>query len=198
MIIMCEGPRGAGKSHLVDSFFARCKRENVHYYKWALSDWTKYLKLENQETESVYHYFTVPNFLTILELNDTILKDKIIVFDRAILSAYVWSIFRKRMNEDRLIEEFEKILNHPSFKNIVTVHLTKAENNKGIERVKTDIFDKYENYEIESKIYEKMINRFEKELSDSYKNNRLIKFANNFDFSSELSFDNLLYSIIDK
>ena len=37
MIVLIEGPRGAGKSHLVDDFFSENTNPNILYYKFAFS-----------------------------------------------------------------------------------------------------------------------------------------------------------------
>jgi hypothetical protein len=96
MIIFCEGPRHSGKTHLIDEFFKQNSNPNVIYYKFKFAKYIDDFGMRDQESGAGVHYFSIGNILTILELNKTLLKDKIVVFDRCIYSAYVWSIYRNR------------------------------------------------------------------------------------------------------
>ena len=108
MIVIIEGPRGAGKSHLVNRFFSQNLKDDYVYYKWDFAEWVK--ELEIDESKQGCHYFSVGNIITILELADNMFKDKILVLDRSLISAYVWAMYRNRMERKTLEEEFSKIM----------------------------------------------------------------------------------------
>lgn len=206
MIILVEGARGSGKSHLVNNFFVRNEDlkidkpeyKNILYYKFALSDWIKRLKIEDHETGPGVHYFSIANIITILGISQTFLRDKHVVFDRSIYTAYVWSaIFRRRMHEERLMEEFEAYLSSDDYRNVAVIDVLKG--NEGIERTKDDIFDKFENYNAERAAFDKVFERMgQKYMVDASKNNSAYSIINTFDIESELRFNELLYKIIDK
>lgn len=198
MIILIEGPRGAGKSHLVDQFMLQNQNPDVLYYKFAFSDWIKKLKIEDQEKGPGVHYFSVSNIITILSIAGTLLDGKTVVFDRSIFSAYVWSIFRDRMDDNRLINEFAKILKDEVYSNCKLIHVTKSDPEMVIERDKSDIFNVYEDYQSEAQLYDNIIYLFETEIMDSNKSNEMFEFKNDFDLESESRFNTLLNNLIDK
>lgn len=198
MIILIEGPRGAGKSHLVDQFMLKNTNPDVVYYKFAFSDWIKKLRIEDLERGPGVHYFSISNIITILELSNTLLKGKAIVFDRSIFSAYVWSIMRDRMNGDRLIREFSSILKDNLYHNCKLIYVTKTDSSVKIEREEKDIFDKYEDYNAEHQFYDNLIYLFERQISNLSRFNEIHKFKNDFDGASESRFNILLNNLIDK
>lgn len=198
MIIMIEGSRGVGKSTLVDNYFKQNSKENVVYYKFAFSDYIKNLGFEDHEKGPGVHYFSISNILTILEISNTMLKDKHVVFDRSIFSAYVWSIYRDRMPKDRLIEEFKKVLNSSIYNNCKVVRIQNPGGHIPEERNKDDIFNKFESFEEESKIYDLVFDTFINEITDSSKNNEMFSFVNDKDDNSFERFNNLLDNIVDK
>jgi len=198
MIILIEGPRGAGKSHLVDQFMLKNENPDVLYYKFAFSDWIKKLRIEDQEKGPGVHYFSISNIITILGISDTLLKGKTIVFDRSIFSAYVWSIMRDRMDGDRLIREFSSILRDEIYSNCKLIYVTKSDPGAKIEREKDDIFNKYEDYYTENQFYNNIIYLFDREISNSSRNNEILEFKNDFDEASESRFNTLLNNLIDK
>jgi deoxyadenosine/deoxycytidine kinase len=198
MIILIEGPRGAGKSHLVDQFMLRNQNPDVLYYKFEFSDWIKKLRIEDQENGPGVHYFSISNIITILGITETLLKGKTIVFDRSIFSAYVWSVFRDRMEGNRLINEFAKILKDELYSNCKLIHVTKSDPDVVIERDKDDIFNIYEDYKTEAQLYDNLICLFETEILDSRKGNEMFEFKNDFDPESESRFNTLLNNLIDK
>jgi hypothetical protein len=102
MILVIEGARHSGKTFLIEKFFEQNKNPKVHYYKFQFAKYIDDLGMRDQETGPGVHYFSIANVLTILELNQSLLKDKIVIFDRSIFSAYTWSILRKRMEENIL------------------------------------------------------------------------------------------------
>lgn len=194
MIIFIEGPRHTGKTHLMEEFFKQNTNPNVLYYKFAFAKYIEDLGLRDQESGPGVHYFSIANVLTILELNKTILKDKIIVFDRSIFSAYVWSIYRERMDKQRLLEEFDKVLESDLYQNCVLVYLTRKEMETPEKREK-DYFGNFENYEAEKKVFEEVLERTYKYSSDSSKRNFNILYTNNFDEQSVTLFCQMLNDI---
>jgi thymidylate kinase len=198
MIILIEGPRGSGKSHLVDNFMESNRNPDVLYYKFAFSDWIKKLKFEDHETGPGVHYFSISNIITILDISNSFLKDKTVVFDRSIFSAYVWSILRDRMDASRLISEFSRFLSDEVYSNCKLIKVERLDPDLQISREKTDLFDKYEDYSSELSIYGNIIDIFKEEITDLTRGNEYFEFQNEFDKSSETKFNHLLNSIIDK
>ena len=198
MIIMIEGPRGVGKSTLVDNYFKDNTRDDVIYYKFAFSDYIKNLGFEDQEKGPGVHYFSISNIITILEISNTILKDKHVIFDRSIFSAYVWSIFRNRMSKNRLMVEFYNILRSPIYRDCKLVSVENPEGHVPSLRDKSDIFNKYESFNEESEIYSKVFSTFNGDINNESKGNVGYKFINNKDDNSIREFNNLINSIVDK
>lgn len=198
MIILIEGPRGAGKSHLINNFFKQNTDPNILYYKFAFSDYIKKLGIEDQEDGPGVHYFSISNILTILDISSTFLKDKHVIFDRSIFSAYVWSIYRKRMKKTRLILEFNKILSDYKYNNCKVIYLIKDMSIPNMVRDKDDIFSSFENYEKEKSIYDMIFSRFMINVSDINRGNEYFEFINCFNSDSENKFNHLLKSITDK
>ncbi len=190
-IIMIDGARNSGKTHLINSFFAQNTNPNVLYYKFKFAQYIEDLDLVDQESGPGVHYFSISNVMTILELNQDILKDKVIVFDRSIFSAYVWSIYRKRMDEDRLLSEFQKILESDLYQNCVLVYLTRSGKITTSTRGK-DYFDNFENYSAEETIFDNVLDRFENLIQNPKNRNSSFHFVNAFDEKSVSAFNELL------
>lgn len=200
MILMIEGPRHVGKTHLMEAFFAQNTDPRVQYYKFQFSKYLSQLGLEDQETGPGIHYFSIANVLTIFELNNTIYKDKVLVFDRSIFSAYVWSMYRRRMHEGRLMDEFEAILDCPElFHDVSVLHISRSANLPNSDRDKShDYFDNFENPEIEASYFRKVYLRMEKYMNDEEHNNSLHYFNNNFDEASVIGFNETMNNIVNR
>jgi thymidylate kinase len=194
MIIFVEGPRTAGKTTLIENFFKQNQNPNVVYYKFYFAKYLEEFDIKRWDTGAGVHYFSISNILTILELNKNILKDKILVFDRSIFSAYTWSILRKRMETDDLLNEFEKILKSDLYSDCTLLFLRKNQHFDSKDRVK-DYFDQFENYELELSIFNNIIDKFNKYIIDSSKNNRYCEFINKFDEESIDDFNTLLSNL---
>ena len=194
MIVFIEGARHVGKTHLLESFFERNQNPNVIYYKFAFAKYIDALGMRDQETGPGVHYFSIANVMTILELNRTILKDKVVIFDRAIFSAYVWSIYRERMDKQRLLDEFEKILASDLYQDCVLMYLTRKDMSTPEKRDK-DYFGNFENYEAERKLFEEVLAMSSKYDSDSSRQNYRAAFNNNFDEDSVELFCELMDSL---
>lgn len=200
MLLLVEGSRHVGKTHLMEAFFAQNTDPRVQYYKFQFSNYLSKLGLQDQETGPGIHYFSIANVLTIFELNNTIFKDKVLVFDRSIFSAYVWSMYRRRMHEGRLMDEFECILDDPNlFHDVSVLHITRSANLSDSDRDKShDYFDNFENPEIESSYFRKVYYRMNKYMNDDTYNNSLQYFNNNFDEASVNLFNATMNNIVNR
>lgn len=187
MIILIEGHRHSGKTFLMEKFFEENKDPKIHYYKFQFAKYIESLGLRDQEDGPGVHYFSIANVLTILELNQSILKDQVIVFDRCIFSAYVWSIYRERMDNDRLTDEFRKILNSELWQNCKILYVSRPTEINTEVREK-DYFENFENLESEKNLFDKLFSEFIEVITDDKLNNGLIRFKNNFDQLSEERF----------
>jgi thymidylate kinase len=192
MIVFIEGPRHVGKTHLMESFFKRNENPDVMYYKFAFAKYIDELGMRDQETGPGVHYFSIANVMTILELNKTILKDKVLVFDRSIFSAYVWSIYRERMDKERLLNEFEKLLGSDLYQDCVLLYLTRSGDVNLEKREKSDYFGNFENYSAEESIFKEVLTRMNQYYSDSTRDNQYFEFINDFDEASTNRFCELI------
>ena len=197
MIIMTEGARHSGKTFLIEKFFEQNTNPDVHYYKFQFAKYIDDLKMRDQETGPGVHYFSIANVLTILELNKTLLKDKILVFDRCIFSAYVWSIYRERMGQFRLLEEFRKILNTDLFQDVKLLYVERDESIKIIKREK-DYFGNFENADREKEIFERIFSEFNNQITDLSRNNEFNRVTNHFDDDSSTQFNRILDDLINR
>lgn len=196
MIVLIEGPRGAGKSHLIDNFFAQNKDDRFVYYKWNFAGWVDILELEGKESET--HYLSLANILTVLEMGNTVFKDKVLVLDRSIFSAYVWALYRKRLPKDELLKEFLKILSSPIYQQCKLIYMNRDERVTEFNRGQKDIFDKYENYRLERQMFDEWFTIFNEKINDWTFGNSTFVFNNRFDTKSQLDFNKLLNSFVDK
>jgi thymidylate kinase len=130
--------------------------------------------------------------MTILELNKTILKDKVLVFDRSIFSAYVWSIYRERMDKERLLNEFEKLLGSELYQDCVLLYLTRSGEVNLEKREKSDYFGNFENYSAEESIFKEVLTRMNQYYDDSTRDNQYCEFINDFDEASTNRFCELI------
>lgn len=197
MILVIEGHRHSGKTYLIDRFFEQNQDPNVHYYKFQFAKYIDELGMRDQETGPGVHYFSIANVLTILELNKTLLKDKILVFDRCIFSAYVWSIYRERMGPFRLIEEFRKILISDLYQDVKLLYVERDESIEITKREK-DYFGNFENADHEKELFERIFSEFNSQITDSARNNEFSRMINRFDESSSSHFNEMLNDLINR
>jgi thymidylate kinase len=195
MILIIEGHRHSGKSYLIERFLEQNTNPKVHYYKFQFAKYIDCLGMRDQETGPGVHYFSIANVLTILELNETLLKDHILVFDRCIFSAYVWSIYRERMGTFRLLEEFRKILTSEIYQNSKILYVERSEDIEIIKREK-DYFGNFENADNEKELFERIFSEFKNEITDSHRNNEFARMINNFDDASSTLFNEMLKDLI--
>jgi thymidylate kinase len=197
MIVVIEGHRHSGKTYLIDRFFEQNQDPNVHYYKFQFAKYIDTLGMRDQETGPGVHYFSIANVLTILELNKTLLKDKILVFDRCIFSAYVWSIYRERMGQFRLIEEFRKTLISDLYQDVKLLYVERDESIEITKREK-DYFGNFENADHEKELFERIFSEFNSQITDSARNNEFSRMINHFDESSSSHFNEMLNDLINR
>ena len=194
---MIEGHRHSGKTYLIDKFFEENTNPDVHYYKFQFAKYIDELGMRDQETGPGVHYFSIANVLTILELNNTLLKDKILVFDRCIFSAYVWSIYRERMGQFRLVEEFKKILTSDLFNNVKLLYVDRDEDIKITKREK-DYFGNFESADHEKELFERIFSEFNSQITDIERNNEFSRLTNHFDDDSSIQFNRMLNDLINR
>ena len=197
MIIMIEGHRHSGKTYLIEKFFEQNKNPDVHYYKFQFAKYIDELGMRDQETGPGVHYFSIANVLTILELNNTLLKDKILVFDRCIFSAYVWSIYRERMGQFRLVEEFKKILTSDLFNDVKLLYVDRDESIEIIKREK-DYFGNFESADHEKELFERIFSEFNPQITDIERNNEFSRMTNEFSDASSIQFNRMLNDLINR
>jgi len=195
MIIMIEGHRHSGKTYLIEKFFEQNTNPKVHYYKFQFAKHIDDLGMRDQESGPGVHYFSIANVLTILELNETLLKDHILVFDRCIFSAYVWSIYRERMGTFRLLEEFRKILNSKLYQNVKLLYVERGDDIKITKREK-DYFGNFEDVDHEKELFERIFSEFSSQIADSARMNEFSRMINEFDDSSSVQFNQMLNDLI--
>ena len=191
MITLIEGPRLSGKSFLLDKFFEQNTDPNTIYYKFLFAKYLQDFDIKKYDDGPGVHYFSIANVITILELNKTLLKDKNIIFDRCIFSAYVWSIYRNRLPKTELMQEFNKILSSDLFEDCQIIYLTRPEHIKDSNRNK-DYFDQFQNYEKEKSLFDDIFSDTSNYINSNSKRTKFIKFTNNFDDLSIQHFCNLL------
>jgi thymidylate kinase len=194
---MIEGARHSGKTFLIDKFFEQNTNPDVHYYKFQFAKYIDDLEMRDHETGPGVHYFSIANVLTILELNKTLLKDKILVFDRCIFSAYVWSIYRERMGQFRLLEEFRRILISDLYQDVKLLYVERDENIEIIKREK-DYFGNFENSDRERELFERIFSEFNPRITNSARNNEFSRMTNHFDEASSIQFNRMLNDLINR
>ena len=202
MIILIEGPRSSGKTHLISKLKHHVENSNISektnrdivFYKYGFIDHMNNLKMKDQEDGAGLHYFTISNTLTILELQEIIIKDKVFIFDRGVFSAYAWSIFRKRLDEARLKLEVKSLLSNKLYNNCHVLYVTTK---KPKERNSKDIFDSFENYDKENAMFKEIFHENSINIINKEKNNSLTYFENKMDKLSECLFSKTLINIIE-
>ena len=197
MIIFIEGPRGSGKTFLINQFFQTCTNPNVKYYKFYFADHVKTLGLNTKDNTSDLHYFSLGNIMTILEMN--LLpenKDKVWIFDRAIISAYTWAILRNRLTSGYAQSEYLALLKSDLFKNCKTV-LVKVSTDTNDSNREKDLWDGAHstNEELEQMI--QLINIGWSQLTDGVIGNDIASVVNRFDEFSIAKFNSAINAAIE-
>lgn len=195
---MLEGPRSVGKTTLLSSFLEKNQDPNVIYYKFLFAKYIEQFGMKDQEAGPGMHYFSLGNILSIFELNQTLFKDKVILFDRCIHSAYVWAIYRQRLDREKLLAEYSKILTSDLYTNCSTFYINRRESIK-VEKRGKDLFDSYESHEKELALFnELLLSEERKEVFDGSRGNRFIRFINDFNEESIKDFNYILGDLVKK
>jgi len=188
MILFVEGPRHCGKTYLIQKFLETCTDPRVEYYKFYFANHLKTLDLEWQEDQPGLHYFSLGNILTILEMNSRPeYRDRIWVFDRAIISAYTWALLRKRLTRQRAVAEYKRLLDSDLYRNCKTVFVFTDQQTADAERTK-DHWDGAASTEEETNLMMDFIQEGIFDLASSYKQNSIEFAKNNFDQASVNNF----------
>jgi thymidylate kinase len=194
-LILIEGHRHSGKTYLIEKFIEQNKDPRVHYYKFQFAKYIDELGMRDQDTGAGVHYFSIANVLTILELNQSLMSDKILIFDRCIFSAYVWSIYRERMDTYRLLDEFKRILNSPLYQNVKVVYVNRNEE-INVDKREKDYFSNFENADKEKELFERIFSEFMPQIIDLDKNNEFNRITNHFNEESSVQFNQILTGLI--
>lgn len=181
MILFVEGPRHSGKTYLVEQFINQCTDPRVEYYKFYFANHLKTLQLEWQEDQPGLHYFSLGNILTILEMNQReAYRDKIWIFDRAIISAYAWAILRGRLTHHRAYSEAQKVLSSDLYHNCKTIFVS-ADGQTDDNTRKKDHWDGAVKTGDESYLMLDLIQHNLYDIADSNKGNGFYSIKNTFD-----------------
>lgn len=189
MILFIEGPRACGKTYLINELIASLdvdSNKNIEYYKFYFANHIKLLNLQHINNSPSLHYFSLGNIMTILEMNlHPEYKDKIWIFDRAIISAYAWAILMGRMSKVDAYREYSLLLESDLYANCKTlvVGINESRADYDISRNK-DIFDGVHSTEEEMYQLANLVELGKPFLSDQAKNNSLSLISNTFDQNS--------------
>ena len=196
MILFVEGARHCGKTFLINQFIEKCNDPRIEYYKFYFADHIKTLDLVELDSDPSLHYFSLGNIMTIMEMNlRPEYKDKIWIFDRAIISAYTWAILRKRLTRNKAELEFLKLLNTTLYSNSKTLVVSVTGQTGDSNRVK-DTWDGAHSTTEEQQLMAHLIELAVTELTDLAKNNKLSIVFNSFDEASVNSFNQECYALL--
>jgi hypothetical protein len=189
MILFVEGARHSGKTFLINQFLEKYDDPRIEYYKFYFANHVKMLDLVELDATPALHYFSLGNIMTIMEMNlRPEYKDKIWIFDRAIISAYTWAILRKRLGRSQAELEFLKLINSDLYKNSKTLVVSVAGQTGDSSRIK-DTWDGKHSTTEEQLLMASLIESGLKNLADTNKNNGLSFVFNQFDEASVNSFN---------
>lgn len=189
MILFVEGARHSGKTFLINQFLEKYDDPRIEYYKFYFANHVKMLDLVELDATPALHYFSLGNIMTIMEMNlRPEYKDKIWIFDRAIISAYTWAILRKRLGRSQAELEFLKLINSDLYKNSKTLVVSVAGQTGDSSRIKDTWDGKHSTLE-EQQLMASLIESGLKNLADTDKNNGLSFVFNQFNQDSVDSFN---------
>lgn len=189
MILFVEGARHSGKTFLINQFLEKYDDPRIEYYKFYFANHVKMLDLVELDATPALHYFSLGNIMTIMEMNlRPEYKDKIWIFDRAIISAYTWAILRKRLGRSQAELEFLKLINSDLYRNSKTLVVSVAGQTGDSSRIK-DTWDGKHSTTEEQLLMASLIESGLKNLADTDKNNGLSFVFNQFDEASVNSFN---------
>ena len=139
--------------------------------------------MQDLDKTPALHYFSLGNIMTIMEMNlRPAYKNKIWVFDRAIISAYVWAVLRGRLSRERAEAEYIALLKSDLYRNcktiFVTVNVDRSEQDKARNK---DVFDGAHSTFEEMSMMKEFIDLGKHELVEPLSNNGLLVLQNSFD-----------------
>lgn len=196
MILIIEGPRNSGKTFLIEQFIKSCNDPRIEYYKFYFANHIKSLNLVKHDNDPILHYFSLGNIMTIMEMN--LLeeyKDKIWIFDRAIISAYTWAILRNRMSSEEAEAEYMKLINMDLYSNIKILLVTTNGQTNDAERTK-DIWDGAHSTFEEMQIMLNLMDLGIDQLSNETKNNKFGMITNLFTQESISDFTKACHTLL--
>ena len=197
MILFIEGPRHSGKTFLINRFLESCNNPNVEYYKFYFANHIKTLDLVGLDADPCLHYFSLGNIMTIMEMNQRPeYKDKIWIFDRAIVSAYTWAVLRKRLSPEKAEREFSTLLNTDLFSNCKTLVVTVAGQTADSNRDK-DTWDGAHSTQEEQSLMANFLDLCPSQLNNEDKNNQTRVMINGFNEKSVESFIAGCYALLE-
>lgn len=196
MILFIEGPRHSGKTFLINKFLENCTDPRVEYYKFYFANHIKTLDLVGLDSDPSLHYFSLGNIMTIMEMNQRPeYKDKIWIFDRAIISAYTWAVLRKRLPLARAEKEFLTLLETDLFSKCKTLVVSVSGQTADSNRTK-DTWDGAHSTQDEQSLMAHFLELGESQLMNCEKNNRLDIALNEFDEHSLETFIAKCYALL--
>ena len=196
MILFIEGPRGCGKTFLINQFLKECTDSRVEYYKFYFADHVKALNLAQNDSDPSLHYFSLGNIMTILEMNQRPqYADRIWIFDRALISAYTWAVLRGRLDLEAAGIEYMKIMGSDLFKNCKTLYVTVDRQTGDSARVK-DTWDGAHSTQIETDHLSHFFGLGFDIIGSSDRRNDGTMIRNNFDQQSVELFKSTCYQLL--
>lgn len=196
MILFIEGPRHSGKTFLINKFLEECNDPRTEYYKFYFANHIKTLGLTELDSDPSLHYFSLGNIMTIMEMNlRPEYKDKIWVFDRAIVSAYTWAILRGRLSQDRADSEFSTLLSSELFANSKTL-VVKVDGQTGDSNRTKDTWDGLHSTYDELSVMEKFLELGHNQLANLDKSNQILTVTNDFNDESIKKFISSCYELL--
>ena len=196
MIIFIEGARAVGKTTLINRFMESCTDQRVEYYKFYFADHVKSLNLSRFDKDPALHYYSLGNIMTILEMNQRPqYKDKIWIFDRAIISAYVWAILRQRLSVTEARDEYANLLSSELFSNCKTIFVKVNGEGRESGRIK-DLWDMVHSTSSEQGLMQHLLLDGESHLRNYKRGNDLIEITNDWTEDSIEQFKKACYFLI--
>lgn len=197
MILFIEGPRGSGKTFLINQFLNECKDSRIEYYKFYFANHVKSLGLVNNDADPSLHYFSLGNIMTILEMNQRPeYKDRIWVFDRALISAYAWAVLRSRLELDRANAEFLTILQSDLFQNCKTLYVRVGAQTADQTRVKDSWDGAHSTFEEAQKLGHFLCEGYDHISNEVDRTNGCRTVENRFDNESVEAFNAACYELL--
>lgn len=196
MILFIEGPRHSGKTFLINKFLETCSDPRIEYYKFYFANHIKTLGLVGLDSDPSLHYFSLGNIMTIMEMNQRPeYKDKIWIFDRAIVSAYTWAVLRKRLPLDKAEQEFLTLLNTDLYTNSKTCVVAVAGQTADSDRSK-DTWDGAHSTQEEQSLMAHFLEIGKPQLLNQQKNNQTSIVLNSFNETSVENFIAECYALL--